>query len=47
VITEEQVKQQLLKVEDPEIHIDIINLGLIYGIDIADEKVTVRRCCCK
>jgi metal-sulfur cluster biosynthetic enzyme len=32
----------LSEVYDPEIPIDIVNLGLIYGIDIKDGRVHVR-----
>ena len=38
-ITEEAVRQQLMRVEDPEIHLDIVSLGLIYAIQITDRKV--------
>ncbi len=34
--------EQLEEVYDPELHIDIVNLGLVYGVDIDDEgKVDV------
>ena len=38
-ITEEAVRQQLMRVEDPELHMDIISLGLVYGIEIQGSKV--------
>jgi len=45
VVTEEQVRTVLMDVLDPEIQIDIVNLGMVYGIDIQDGgkrvKVTV------
>ncbi len=40
----EEIMEALETVEDPELHIDIVNLGLIYGVDIDDEnnvKVTM------
>lgn len=37
----DQVIQQLQKVEDPELFVDIVNLGLIYGVDIEGDKCTV------
>lgn len=36
--SEEQVMEALKTVVDPEIHIDIVNLGLIYGIEKNEEK---------
>ena len=33
--TVEQVREALSTVEDPELHIGIIDLGLIYGVDVA------------
>lgn len=36
---EDQVIEQLGTVIDPELQIDIVNLGLIYGIDVSDEGV--------
>jgi metal-sulfur cluster biosynthetic enzyme len=33
--TVEEVREALSTVEDPELHIGIIDLGLIYGVDIA------------
>ena len=41
VITEEKVKEALSGVMDPEINIDIINLGFIYKIDIKEAEVLV------
>lgn len=38
MITKEQIIEKLKTVEDPEIKIDIWTLGLIYEIDILNEK---------
>jgi len=38
MVTKEQVENVLKKVEDPELQIDIFSLGLIYNIDIVDDK---------
>jgi metal-sulfur cluster biosynthetic enzyme len=41
-VTEENVLEVLSGVYDPEIPIDIVNLGLIYGVDIEDGNVHVK-----
>jgi len=44
VVTEEQVRDVLKKINDPEIHVSIVDLGLIYGVDVqpvGDEKAKV------
>ncbi len=33
-LTEEQVREALKSIEDPELHLRIVDLGLIYGVDI-------------
>lgn len=38
MVTVEQVKQALRTVVDPEIHLNIVDLGLIYGIELIDDK---------
>ncbi|MFA9288523.1 MAG: metal-sulfur cluster assembly factor [Weeksellaceae bacterium] len=40
-ITKDQVENKLLEVMDPELYMSIVDLGLIYDIDIQEEKVTV------
>jgi metal-sulfur cluster biosynthetic enzyme len=42
--TQEEVREALRTVEDPELHMGIIDLGLVYGIDVAgpeNSEVTV------
>ena len=34
MLTEEQVKEALKPIEDPELHLGIVDLGLIYGVDV-------------
>lgn len=34
----EKIKAELENVLDPELGIDIINLGLVYGVDVDEEK---------
>jgi metal-sulfur cluster biosynthetic enzyme len=41
-INEEEIWEALKVVTDPEIGIDIVNLGLVYGVDISEDKVLVR-----
>lgn len=33
-ITEQDIMDRLSKVLDPELHIDIVSMGLVYGVDI-------------
>jgi metal-sulfur cluster biosynthetic enzyme len=33
-LTQEAVRSTLSKIVDPEIHIDIVSLGLVYGVDV-------------
>lgn len=41
-INEEEVWEALKVVTDPEIGIDVVNLGLVYGVDIRESHVKVR-----
>ncbi len=40
-LTEEKILEVLSQVYDPEIPIDIVNLGLVYGIEIEGGKVRI------
>lgn len=42
MITEEKVREGLLEVLDPEIQIDIVNMGMVYGIDIDQDNKSVK-----
>lgn len=39
--TEEEIMERLAKVEDPELHMGIVDLGLIYGTEYKDKTITV------
>ncbi|MGZ4400631.1 MAG: metal-sulfur cluster assembly factor [Gaiellaceae bacterium] len=39
--TAEDITEALRRVEDPELGMDIVELGLLYDVEVADEKVKV------
>ena len=41
-ITKEKVLEALSQVYDPEIPIDIVNLGLVYDVDISKDVVNLK-----
>ena len=42
MITEERVKEAIAQVIDPEIRLNLVDLGFIYGIKIEDGNVDIR-----
>ncbi len=40
--TEEQIRDALREVDDPEIGINIVDLGLVYGIEVSNDRVHIK-----
>lgn len=40
--TEKDIRKALRKVKDPELNLDLVVLGLIYGIEVVDSHVVAR-----
>jgi len=41
MVTEEQVREALKEVYDPEIGINVLDLGLVYGIEVEGQTVHI------
>jgi metal-sulfur cluster biosynthetic enzyme len=41
MLSEDQVREALRSVDDPEVGINIVDLGLVYRIDVTSERVRV------
>jgi len=41
MVTKDQVMAALQEVEDPELGLNVVDLGLIYNVDIVDDHVKV------
>lgn len=40
--TQEQVEDKLLEVMDPELHMSIMDLGLVYEVSVREDKVSIQ-----
>ena len=42
MVTVDQVTEKLRECYDPEIPLNIVDLGLVYGVDVQEDEVRVR-----
>ena len=42
MVTEDQVREALKQIEDPEVGLNIVDLGLVYDIDVEGTSVQIR-----
>ncbi|MFO7793431.1 MAG: metal-sulfur cluster assembly factor [Candidatus Nanohaloarchaea archaeon] len=41
MVTEEEVREQLKELMDPELDVNVVDLGLIYEIDVIDDRIEI------
>ncbi len=42
MVTKEQILEEMKAVEDPEIGMDVVNLGLVYEVNVDGDKVYIK-----
>ena len=42
MVTKEEILEQLKQVSDPEIGMDVVNLGLVYDVEINGDRVYIK-----
>lgn len=41
MVTEEEVREQLKELMDPELDVNVVDLGLIYDIEVIDDRIEI------